>query len=107
MLTPGPPIRGRPNIATWTQAFGRPPLSIEVEKQSEEIIIISPIMSALKEGMEAQERELEAATPAPPPASSRPRPPFDGPPLSIEVAVASDAGWAGSSGAAGGRRWGL
>ena len=50
------------------QAFGRPPLSIEVEKQSEEeVIIILPLMSLVKESMEAQERELEAAPPALPP----------------------------------------
>jgi hypothetical protein len=52
------------------QAFGRPPLSIEVEKQSEEtIVIVSPIMSRLKEAMEARERELEAAPPALPPGA--------------------------------------
>ena len=59
----------RTAMALLAQAFGWPPLSIEVEKQSDEIIIISPIMSRLKEGLEAQERELEAAGPALPPGA--------------------------------------
>ena len=59
--------RVRAADALLGQAFGRPPLSIEVEQQSEEIIIISPLMSLVKEGMEAQKRELEAARPALPP----------------------------------------
>jgi hypothetical protein len=62
--------RVRAADALLAQAFGRPPLSIEVEKQSEEIIIISPMMSRMqeaKEAQEAQERELKAARPALPP----------------------------------------
>jgi hypothetical protein len=61
--------RVRAADALLAQAFGRPPLSIEVEKQDEEpiiIIIISPLMARLK-GLEAQQRELEAARPALPP----------------------------------------
>jgi hypothetical protein len=62
--------RVRAADAFLAQAFGRPPLSIEVEKQDEEtIIIVSPVMSALKEGLEAQERELEAAPAALPPGA--------------------------------------
>jgi hypothetical protein len=61
--------RVRAADALLAQVFGRPPLSIEVEKQDEEIIIISPITSALKEGMEARERKLEAAPPALPPGA--------------------------------------
>jgi hypothetical protein len=60
--------RGRLQLtadALLAQAFGRPPLSIEVEKQTEEtIVIFSRIMSRLKEGLEAQQRELDAARPA-------------------------------------------
>jgi hypothetical protein len=59
--------RVRAADALLAQAFGRPPLSIEVENQSEEtIIIISPIMSRLKAGLEAQERELKAQPALPP-----------------------------------------
>ena len=64
------PSGARPGAdAFLAQAFGRPPISIEVEKQSEEIIIVSPIESRLKEGLEAQERELDAARPALPPGA--------------------------------------
>jgi hypothetical protein len=62
--------RVRAADAFLAQAFGGPRLSIEVERQSEETIIItSPSMSRLKEGLEAQERELEAARPALPPGA--------------------------------------
>ena len=43
--------RVRAADAFLAQAFGRPPLSIEVEKETEETMIIkSPIISRLKEG---------------------------------------------------------
>jgi hypothetical protein len=65
--------RVRAADALLAQAFGRPPLSIEVERQGEgEIVIISPMMARLqeaKERAEARERELEAARPALPPGA--------------------------------------
>jgi hypothetical protein len=46
------------------QAFGRPSLSIEVEADRGNHIFTSPVVSRLKEGLEAQQRELDAARPA-------------------------------------------
>jgi hypothetical protein len=60
--------RVRAADALLARAFGRPPLSIEVEKQTEETIIItSSIMSRLKEGLEAPGAGARggAACPAP------------------------------------------
>jgi hypothetical protein len=63
----------RMEAARWLadRGFGRAHVPVEAKQpeEPETIIIVSPIMSALKEGLEAQERELDAARPALPPGA--------------------------------------